>query len=128
MNIKSIANKIVYHNLNNLGVFDLTKIAFDNDLFSDIEFLEYFKNKDKTFWFWTNAIVLTKISIKEISIKYKDYIFKDSINLALKEMMTEYLLYDQFSDNKSTLHAISNIKEYFNEFKNYQNEYEIISE
>ena len=73
MNIKRLNKKIIYENLKLLSTYKLIETIKRNQLFNDIDFIDCFK--DYGYIFWSIVIYYTKIPIKKLIKKYKDYIF-----------------------------------------------------
>ena len=61
MNIKKIPLKIKYYEYEELNEYDFCDTACKNNLFSNFEFINYFKNNGKSFW--RDVILFTNLSI-----------------------------------------------------------------
>jgi len=122
MNIKNLPSKIAYSEVEKLKGQEYYTYTQKYNLFSDLNFIEYFKDR-KGIWFWRNVIVFTTLPIKLILIKYKNYLIDAKLYEQLYRDFMGWNLHRFKTDEEEKIRHryVKNIKAYKKFFKqNYK--------
>lgn len=122
MNIKNLSSKIAYSEVEQLHGLDYFEYTKTHNSFSDINFIEYFKDREGMS-FWRNVIVFTTLPIKLILTKYKNYLIDAKLYEQLYRDFMGWNLHRFKTDKEEKLRHryVKNIKAYKKFFKqNYK--------
>jgi len=115
MNTRKIEDKILYEEYLNLKEFSFRLLVYQNDAFSDLNFIDHFKDRlpyEKES-FWEDIIVNSRISIKELFKRYKKYLMNDLIYEQVHDTLNSFF---PSSPNFQTS-GCQRMKEYLNEYE-----------
>ena len=73
MKINKLQNNIKYKELEHSENWTFSELALKNNYYSDLNFINYFKDKRHGKIFWQDVILFTTLPIKTIFSKYENY-------------------------------------------------------
>jgi len=120
MKTQELSEKIVYGHLDHLkkyakGGLSFSFIAIDDNYYSDIGFIEYFKDCGISFWF--NVIFKSMISMECLFEQFKTYMMDKELSrdlFDLYEFPRQKYFHQIFFDKK--YNANQRLEEYVNEY------------
>ena len=118
MRIKDIIWNIRFREYEKLSSCALYNKAKDNDLFSNLKFINYFKHKG--WFFWESVIFNTKISLETLFRLFEKELLQKEIINQFKftyDLYTE--LYEDHPNNEHTKMMFKRSKEFLDEYKKY---------
>ena len=115
MNINKLSSNIQFKDIEHMYIYELHIYAMQNKLYSNWNFLEYFK--DSGSFFWSHVILHSTLKIKKLFAKYNNYLMDP---LCMQEIVNEEVRLASISDNNAfKINAKRHIKEYFDEYSKY---------
>jgi len=115
MNIKDLPSKIKYYELERLELHDFLNKALLHEYYSDLKFINYFKEEYHHVMFWQSIILFTTLPIELILTKYKKYfLMKDEFTT---ENFCKLLVYYEGwypwnLDEETLQRAMKNVKQF----------------
>ena len=117
MNTNGIISNIAFPKLKKLGLLDFLEYADKCNLYSNEEFVEYFK--DNGFWYWSSVVCYTNLNIDTLFEKYKEYLNDFEMVEHLIGRMNDY--WKRKKDQKAKK-VVKNIENYITVYLKYNKE------
>ena len=115
MNIENLPTKIKYHELEQLELHDFLNKALLHEYYSDLKFINYFKEEYHHVMFWQSIILFTTLPIELILTKYKKYfLMKDEFTMEkLYKLFVDYEAWYPWNLHEETLQrAMKNVEQF----------------
>ena len=116
MNTKNILNKIAFRKFEEMSSCEFYHTALENGLFSNLNFLETFKDNGP--FFWEDVILNTSISFEVLFLYFEKQLLN---NETIKQFKFSYDLYCNMRKN---LYTKDDIKIKIKKLKGFLDEYE----
>ena len=118
MKFKNLINKLEYGDYEKLSDFKLIEIAKEKNLYSNLNFIEYFKNRGPIFW--KEVIINTILPIDMLFQKYLNYQINKHYTYEMVRQELDLPYWDkQYTNFKNiNMQSIKNMKQFLKLFKN----------
>lgn len=124
MNTNDLSFKIRYSEFEKLELHDFLNKALLHEYYSNLEFIDYFKEQYHHVMFWQSIILFTTLPIELILIKYKKYfLMKDEFTIEeLYKLLVYYEGWYPWNLSEETLQrAMKNVEQLMKIFNNNEN-------